>query len=68
MKLHYQLLCKTYFYYLVLIQIYWITCYVGSLASGPDRSSKVERRHLPISTMNMKHSRLFEFSKLKFAG
>jgi hypothetical protein len=40
MKLRYQLLCKTCFLYSpLLIQIYWITCYVGSLTSGSDHSS-----------------------------
>jgi hypothetical protein len=28
-----------FFYSLLLIQIYWITCYVGSLTSGSDHSN-----------------------------
>jgi hypothetical protein len=40
MKLHYQLICKIYlFYYPLLIKIYWIACYVGSLTNESDHGS-----------------------------
>jgi hypothetical protein len=41
---------------------------LGHWQMGPIIVAMVGRRHLPVTTVNMKHSCLFVFSKVKFPG